>query len=107
MNRTTEKIPTWSLAYIINSDATALTDDEVQTIDRWMKQWQVQDVSPLTDKEGNALPYFTHYPLFGLPTEVEDCEILYLNCSHPSGVWSGHTEAVFLRFSPFVRLSRQ
>ena len=62
MNRTTEKIPTWSLAYIINGDATALTDDEVQTIDRWMKQWQVQDVSPLTDEEGNAQPYFTHYP---------------------------------------------
>ncbi len=60
MNRTTEKIPTWSLAYIINGDATALTDDDVQT-------------------EGNAQPYFTHYPLFGLPTEVEDCEILYLN----------------------------
>ena len=58
MNRTTEKIPTWSLAYIINGDATALTDDEVQTIDRWMKQWQVQDVSPLTDEEGNAQPYF-------------------------------------------------
>lgn len=52
MNRTTEKIPTWSLAYIINGDATALTDDEVQTIDRWMKQWQVQDVSHLTDEEG-------------------------------------------------------
>lgn len=79
MNRTTEKIPTWSLAYIINGDATALTDDEVQTIDRWMKQWQVQDVSPLTDEERNAQPYFTHYPLFGLPTEVEDCEILYLS----------------------------
>lgn len=79
MNKTTEKIPTWSLAYIINGDATALTDDEVQTIDRWMKQWQVQDVSPLTDGEGNTQPYFTHYPLFGLPSEVEDCEILYLN----------------------------
>ena len=45
MNRTTEKIPTWSLGYIINGDAIALTDDEVQTIDRWMKQWQVQDVN--------------------------------------------------------------
>ena len=39
MNKTTEKIPTWSLGYIINGDATALTDDEVLTIDRWMKQW--------------------------------------------------------------------
>ena len=79
MNRTTEKIPTRSLAYIINGDATALTDDEVLTIDRWMKQWHVQDVSPLTDEEVNALPNFTHNHLFGLPTEVEDCEILYLN----------------------------
>ena len=51
-------------SYIINGDATALTDDEVQTIDRWMKRWQVQDVSPLTDEEGNAQPYFTHYPPF-------------------------------------------
>ena len=57
MNKTTEKIPTWSLGYIINGDATALTDDEVLTIDRWMKQWQVQTVSPLTDEEGNAQPY--------------------------------------------------
>lgn len=79
MNKTTEKIPTWSLAYIINGDLTALKDDEVQTIDRWMKQWQVQDVSPVTDGEGNTQPYFTYYPLFGLPSEVEDCEILYLN----------------------------
>ena len=61
MSKTTEKIPTWSLGYIINGDATALTDDEVLTIDRWMKQWQVQTVSPLTDEEGNAQPYFTHY----------------------------------------------
>ena len=70
MNRTTEKIPTWSLAYIINGDATALTDDEVQTIDRWMKRWQVQDVSPLTDEEGNAQPYFTHKLQNTLHTEL-------------------------------------
>ena len=57
MNRTTEKIPTWSLCYLINGDATALTDDEIRMVH----------------------PYFSHYPLFGLPTEVEDCEILYKN----------------------------
>lgn len=67
MNKTTEKIPTWSLGYIINGDATALTDDEVLTIDRWMKQWQVQTVSPLTDEEGNAQPYFTRYPYSDFP----------------------------------------
>ena len=73
MNRTTEKIPTWSLCYLINGDATALTDDEIRMVDEWVSQWQVEIVSPLMD------PYFSHFPLFGLPTEVEDCEILYKN----------------------------
>lgn len=54
-------------------------------IDQWTSDWQVQIVSPFTDEEGNAHPYFSHYPLFGLPTEVEDCDILYLN-DNPSKI---------------------
>lgn len=34
MNKTTEKIPTWSLCYLINGDPTGLTDDEIRMIDR-------------------------------------------------------------------------
>ena len=79
MNRTTEKIPTWSLGYIINGDMTGLTDEEIRMIDEWQSKWNVQVVSPLTDEEGNAQPYFSRYPLFGLPAEVEDCDILYTN----------------------------
>ena len=79
MNKTTEQIPTWSLCYLINGDRAGLTDDEIRMIEKWTSDWQVQIVSPLTDTEGNAQPYFSHYPLFGLPTEVEDCDILYLN----------------------------
>ena len=30
MNKTTEKIPTWSLGYIINGDMTGLTDEEIR-----------------------------------------------------------------------------
>ena len=85
MNKTTEKIPTWSLCYLINGDATGLTEDEINMIDQWTSDWQVQIVSPFTDEEGNAHPYFSHYPLFGLPTEVEDCGILYLN-DNPSKI---------------------
>jgi len=77
MNKTTEKIPTWSLCYLINGDATGLTEDDVNMIDQWVSDWQVQIVSPLRNEEGNAQPYFSHYPLFGLPAEVEDCDILY------------------------------
>lgn len=85
MNKTTEKIPTWSLCYLINGDRAGLTDGEIRTIDRWMHDWQVQIVSPHTDGDCNAQPYFSHYPLFGLPTEVEDCDILYLN-DNPSNI---------------------
>ena len=79
MNRTTEKIPTWSLCYLINGDATALTDEEIRMVDEWVSQWQVEIVSPLMDEDGNTHPYFSHYPLFGLPPEVEECDILYNN----------------------------
>lgn len=85
MNTATEKIPTWSLCYLINGDATGLTDDEIRMADKWMDDWQVQIVSPVTDEEGNAQSYFSHNPLFGLPAEVEDCDILYLN-DNPSKI---------------------
>ena len=79
LNRTTEKIPTWSLCYLINGDTTALTDEEIRMVDEWVRRWQVEIVSPLMDEDGSTHPYFSHYPLFGLPTEVEECEILYKN----------------------------
>ena len=84
-NKTVEKIPTWSLGYIINGDATGLTDEEIRMIDKWLNDWQVQIVSPATDEEGNAQPYFSHCPLFGLAAEVEDCDILYTN-DNPSKI---------------------
>ena len=77
MKNTIEKIPAWSLPYLINGDATELTDEEIRMIDNWLNDWKVQIVSPITDKEGNVQPYFSHYPLFGKATEVEDCTILF------------------------------
>lgn len=79
MYKTTEKIPTWSLCYLVNGDASGLTDEEIRMIDTWLNDWEVQIVSPVADGEGNAQPYFSHRPLFGLPTEVEDCDILFTN----------------------------
>lgn len=85
MNKTTERIPTWSLCYLINGDATGLTDEEIRMIDNWLNNWKVQTVSPITDKEGNTQPYFSHHPLFGLSAEVEDCDIIYAN-NNPSKI---------------------
>ncbi len=84
MEKTTEKIPTWSLCYIVNGDASGLTEEEIQTIDRWYKGIGVQVVSPVMDDECGTQPYFSHYPAFGLPTEVVDCDIYdtmrYIKC---------------------------
>lgn len=78
MEKTTEKIPTWSLCYLVNDDASGLTDEEIQTIDRWYKDMGAQVVSPVMDDECNLQPYFSHFPAFGLPTEVVDCDILFI-----------------------------
>lgn len=75
MKKTIEKIPTWAFGYIFNGDMTGLTDEEVKQIDEAFEQIGVDIVRTPADKE--AQPYFTRYPLFGLPTEVEDCVILY------------------------------
>ncbi len=60
MNRSIEAIPTWALCYIINGDASGLTDEEIRN-----------------NEDMCTEPYFSHYPFFGLPTEVEDCDIIY------------------------------
>lgn len=54
---------------------TGLTDEEVKLIDEALKRIGSDLVCTPPDEE--AQPYFTHYPLFGLPTEVEDCMILH------------------------------
>ena len=66
---------TWAFGYIFNGDMTGLTDEEVKQIDEAFEQIGVDIVRTPADEE--AQPYFTRYPLFGLPTEVEDCVILY------------------------------
>lgn len=75
LKRTVEKIPTYCLNYLINAEIEGLIRQEVEDIDLWWKAWGVEIVSPINDSE----PYFSRYPLFGLPTDVVDCVILYRN----------------------------
>ena len=79
MNKTTEKIPTWSLCYLINGDATGLTDEEIEMVNKWCCEWCIQAISPNTDKDGEPHPYFSPSPLFGYPCEVEDCDLTFIN----------------------------
>ena len=75
MNKTVEKIPAWAFGYIFNGDMTGLTDEEIRLIDEALKRIGAELVCNPPDEE--VQPYFTRYPLFGLPTDVVDCVILY------------------------------
>ena len=77
MNRSIEAIPTWSLCYIINGDASGLTDEEIRMVDEAMRKNYIEIVSPRYNEDMCKEPYSSRYPFFGLPTEVEDCDIIY------------------------------
>ncbi|WP_048741034.1 DUF6926 domain-containing protein, partial [Prevotella bivia] len=47
--KTIEKIPTWSLGYLINGDSTGLTDEEIALADQWSKDTKAEVISPHTD----------------------------------------------------------
>lgn len=77
MKRSIEAVPVWALCYIINGDPTGLTDDEIRLVDEVMCKYHIEVVSPIYNDNMCAGPYFSSYPFFGLPTEVEDCDIIY------------------------------
>lgn len=78
MRFTTEKIPTWALCYLINGDASGLTDEDIAIADKWCEVNNVTSVCAPDTQEGECSPYFTHCPAFGLPSDVVDCQVMIL-----------------------------
>lgn len=76
MNKSIEKVPVYSLAYLINGDSDGITDEEVALIDQWCKRIKLKTISPITDADGYADVYFTSDPAFGLPADVMDCVVI-------------------------------
>ena len=72
----TEPIPAWALCYLINGDSTGLTESDIALIDTWYADNKVQTITTATENEGNCYPYFSHFPAFGLATEVVDCVVM-------------------------------
>ena len=75
MNRSIEAIPTWSLCYIINGDASRLTDEEISMVDEAIRKNNIEIVSPRYNEDMCTEPYFSHYPFFGLPTAMASSNI--------------------------------
>ena len=68
----------WTLCYLINGDSEGLTEADKVLIDEWWEQKNVVTVSPASEEEGNIHPYFSHYPAFGMATDVLDCNIMVM-----------------------------
>lgn len=78
MEFTIEKIPVWAVCYLLYGDCSGMTEVDKAIADEWWAKHNVVTVSPTTDEEGSSHPYFTHYPAFGLPSDVIDCQVMIL-----------------------------
>ena len=65
------KIPTWALNYLVNAETEGLTDEDLALVRAWEDQWG----GPISISTSGD-PYFSSCPAFGLPCDVEDCEVL-------------------------------
>lgn len=74
------KIPTYALPYLVNGDSSGLEQEDITTIDKYMKDFyemmeqEESLIFSIDDSEQNA--YFTWRPAFGLACNVQDCTIL-------------------------------
>ena len=65
------RIPTWALNYLVNADAEGLTDEDLALVRAWEGEWG----GPISISASGD-PYFSNCPAYGLPCDVEDCEVL-------------------------------
>ena len=77
----TVKLPGYSLPYIINNDSSGLEESDIAIIDHWYNKLQGQAdlfhcVVILSPSENDS--YFTSAPEFGLPCDVTDCTVVFL-----------------------------
>lgn len=76
METSVEKVPTYALCYLVNGDATGLTEQEINEIDSLLREQSVELVCP-PEPDEEWKPYFSHYPWFGESCEVIDCDVVY------------------------------
>lgn len=78
MDFTIEKIPVWAMYYLVNGDYSGITEEDKAIVDEWWERNNVVSVSPASDDEGNCFPYFSHFPAFGLGSDVIDCSVMVM-----------------------------
>lgn len=65
-------IPTWALDYLVNGETSGLAETDLATVRKWEESWG----RAITVSVADETPYFSGFPEFGPPCDVEDCEIV-------------------------------
>ena len=62
--------PTWALSYLINGDASGLTDEDIEQVDEWCEDMR-DDTGDgyIVYDASDEHPSFNPYPCFGLPCD--------------------------------------
>lgn len=84
MEKTVERIPSWSLCFIEYGDNSGLTDEDVQQVNDFYESYRkhgkvIQGIYPINDESENFESYFSSSPAFGLPGDVVDCDVMYID----------------------------
>ena len=75
-------IPSWALSYLVNNDATGLSDEDRAQVDSFIADFEAEakslnaHVMFVDDAEGGE--FFTNSPEFGLPCNCVEAKILIL-----------------------------
>ena len=82
-------IPSWALCYLINADDSGLSPEDKQEVDSWVERTREGGRIDVCCPEEGGESYFHRHPAFGLPSDVEDCDVivnktpLYEHCDYP------------------------
>ena len=70
------RIPSWALCYLINGDDSGLEPEDVKTVDEWVERTRRGGSIDVCCPDEGTEAYFTNSPAFGLPCDVEDCDVV-------------------------------
>ena len=66
-----DNLPDWSLPYIVNGDASALSDEERARVDTWLSRYPHRSIIDVKPEHAE----FTHRPAFGLACSCVPFEV--------------------------------
>ena len=69
-NISRENLPTWALPYLINGDASGLSDDEQEMVDEWVDR--IPHIGFIDFECADENEFFSPCPAFGKPTTCEE-----------------------------------